>query len=108
MKEFKWMPQWNAKRKKKPNVNAVTFGDGYEQRQPKGINNNLRTFDVVFKGSEEYINEIEAFLDEHGAVNAFLWTPYRDKQGKFKCEEWDTEFSTGFFVLTATFKEVAA
>lgn len=108
MKTFTWPAQWNAKRTKKPNVTVINFGDNYEQRQTNGIHHALRTYDVVFKGSEGYIGQIEAFLDEHAAVHAFLWTPYRDKVGKFKCEEWETTLQTGFFTLSATFKEVIA
>ena len=53
MKEFTWQPDWKMKRKKKPNVNVIKFGDGYEQRQQNGINNNLRTYDVTFTGAEQ-------------------------------------------------------
>ncbi|MDY4280866.1 MAG: phage tail protein [[Pasteurella] mairii] len=106
MKEFKWMPQWNMKRKTKPNVNVVSFGDGYEQRSPKGIHNDLRTYDVVFKGVNAYINAIDAFLTLHNAYQAFLWTPPYSRAGKFKCEAWDVEMAEGFATLTATFQEV--
>lgn len=78
MKEFTWQPDWKMKRKKKPNVNVIKFGDGYEQRQQNGINNNLRTYDVTFTGAEQRVSEIERFLSEHRGVHAFLWTPYGD------------------------------
>ena len=108
MKEFTWQADWNMKRKKKPNVNTIRFGDGYEQRQSDGINNNLRTYDVVFSGSEEKIKAIDMFLDECCGVTAFSWQPYGDKKGLFTCGEWDETKKTGYRTLTATFKEVIA
>ncbi|MDP8184411.1 phage tail protein [Phocoenobacter skyensis] len=108
MQVFEHVPQWGMKRKRKPEVITTTFGDGYEQRGAKGLNNNLRTFDLIFKGSEEKISEIDSFLNEHNGVKSFVWKPYKDKQGSFKCEEWDTDINTGFCILTATFKEVVA
>lgn len=108
MREFTWQPDWNMRRKNKPSVSAIEFGDGYEQRRKNGINHNLRTYDVTFSGVEDRIEAIANFLEEHNAVNAFLWTPYGDKQGRFVCAEWDTDKQTGFSTLTATFKEVVA
>ncbi|HIF5575242.1 phage tail protein [Pasteurella multocida] len=109
MRVFEYAPQWGMEMKKKPSVNTISFGDGYEQRTPQGINNKLRTYSVSFVGREELINEIDQFLDDHGAVKAFLWTPYNSIiQGKFKCEEWSISHRTGFFTLSAEFKEVIA
>ncbi|MGC6360466.1 phage tail protein [Bisgaard Taxon 45] len=109
MRVFEYAPQWGMEMTRKPKVKVITFGDGYEQRIPDGINNNLRTYSVNFSGDETEINEIEQFLNEHGAVKAFLWTPYNSTiQGKFKCEEWSVSLKTGFFTLSAEFKEVVA
>ncbi|THA07305.1 phage tail protein [Rodentibacter pneumotropicus] len=109
MKTFTFPPQWNMKRKAKPEINVLKFGDGYEQRRANGINNDLRTYDVVFKGINGYINQIDSFLTEHNGYKAFLWTPpHSGKQSKFRCEEWDVDISEGFSVLTATFQEVVA
>lgn len=106
LETFTARPQWNMKRKSKPELNVVKFGNGYEQRSPKGLHNHLRTYDVVFKGSEEMINRIDDFLIRHNGYKAFFWTPYGEQKGRFRCEEWDKTFSTGFFELTATFIEV--
>ncbi|HII3710072.1 TPA: phage tail protein [Pasteurella multocida] len=107
MRVFEYAPQWGMEMKKKPRVNTLSFGDGYEQRIPQGINNNLRVYSVSFSGSEELINEIDKFLNDHGAVKSFLWTPYNStQQGYFKCEEWGVSHKTGFFTLSAEFKEV--
>ncbi|TNG91865.1 phage tail protein [Pasteurellaceae bacterium USgator11] len=108
METFNYTPDWKMKRKKKPSVAVVSFGDGYEQRSKNGINNNLRAYDVVFTRNEATIKAIDGFLSARGAVEAFLWTPYGDTQGRFKCEEWETDHQTGFGTLTATFKEVVA
>lgn len=107
MRVFEYAPQWGMEVQKRPSVSVLNFGDGYEQRIPKGINNKLRTYSVSFVGSEELIGEIEQFLDDHGAVKAFLWTPYNsNKQSEFKCEEWSINCKTGYLILSAEFKEV--
>lgn len=106
MKIFNYQPNYGLKMSKKPSVNVVKFGDGYEQRLPTGINHILRTYSVKFDGDEQKINDIDAFLSQHGGVTAFLWTPHKDHQGRFKCEEWDKEINQGYGTITATFTEV--
>ena len=39
--EFIWTPSYNESAEISPRVLAVRFGDGYTQRTPDGINNNL-------------------------------------------------------------------
>ncbi|MCK3657219.1 phage tail protein [Pasteurellaceae bacterium Pebbles2] len=105
-KTFTWLPQWNMKRNRQPDVLTIDFGNGYQQRIPKGLNNDLRTFDLTFKSNEIIAKEIDDFLAEHCGVKAFLWTPYGEKQGRFICSEWQKEISTGFCIITTSFKEV--
>lgn len=106
MEIFDFNPDWGMQLNKKPNVSKVTFGDGYEQVAPKGLNHNLRTYSVSFSGAEERIRQIEAFLDRHGGYKSFLWTPYGAAQGKFRCDEWSSSCQSGFGTLSTQFREV--
>lgn len=109
-----------------PKINKVQFGDGYVQRSPKGINNNLREFNLVFKGSwgvriengkiaplnmTEYdeMERVENFLKRHAGYKAFLWaSPRKYKQGepiKVVCENWSIERQNGYGTIQMTFTE---
>ncbi|STF46232.1 prophage minor tail protein [Escherichia coli] len=48
---FRWTPQRSYSVTRKPEVSVVKLGDGYEQRQVKGINPLLDSYTLVFKGS---------------------------------------------------------
>jgi phage-related protein len=48
---FRWTPQRSYSVTRKPDVSVVKLGDGYEQRQVKGINPLLDSYTLVFKGS---------------------------------------------------------
>lgn len=104
--EFALDNQMNITRK--PEVNVVKFGDGYEQRQPKGIAPILSQYDVSRIADTDTIKAIDAFLVEHGGVTAFLWTPDNGKQGKFVCDSWTIEHKLPYPSFSATFREVRA
>jgi len=107
MEKFNWQPDWDMETTKKANVVTVKFED-YEQRQTKGISGVLRQISLTFTGNEQKIRAIDRFLSKQNGVNAFLFTPYNEVEGKFKCEEWSKTTKTGFFTLKATFIEVFA
>jgi phage-related protein len=77
-----------------PRIKAVKFGDGYEQRQPDGIN----TFADV---------SIDSFFSGLYGVSYFLWTPPGGTQGKYICKEWGRTIATAVTeTVTATFQRV--
>lgn len=106
METFNFNPDWGMQLNKKPEVFQVGFGDGYEQVSPKGLNHILRVYDVSFSGPTSRIKQIDDFLFKQGGVNAFLWTPHGSTQGKFRCNEWNTNQQQGFWTLSAQFREV--
>lgn len=110
MSTFEWVPTYGSAVKKKPAVAVAKYGDGYEQRVGLGINNNLRTWEVVFANRPNAVaGAIGTFLDDAGASECFDWTPPRGDltPGKWVCREW-SEQPTGPFTttITATFEEV--
>ncbi|ENG6642811.1 phage tail protein, partial [Escherichia coli] len=70
------VPREGMQVSEKPSVVRVRFGDGYEQRRPTGLNPQLKTFQAVFRVTDESTRRwLEEFLSWHGGYRAFLWRP---------------------------------
>lgn len=110
---FTWTPQKGYSVERTPNVAVVKLGDGYEQRQTKGINPLMDKYSLTFKGVDGSCNrsnaakDTEAFLKARGAVEAFYWTPSdTGVQALFVCRSWSLTKTGPLFELTATFEQV--
>jgi phage-related protein len=110
MYEFKWLPdQDNFTGTAAPLVRVVNYGDGYEQRQKNGIHHDLRSYSLTFTGEREYVDEIERFLTDRGAVEAFTWKAQDQWINRtFKCATWTRTINGLWETITATFQEVVA
>lgn len=107
MATFTWRPDYGATNEVKPKVFRVDFGDGYEQRIANGINTKPRMWSLVFTKTKANIDDIEAFLEDRGAVESFDWTPPRGSAGKWICDSWKRGIpNAGYDTLTASFREV--
>lgn len=96
-------------------VNKVQFGDGYIQDLPKGINNALRVWDVVFADrSLADANAIRDFFVLKAGSTRFTWRP----QGftadvKVVCQKYSRPLQNRFvganfvYTIRATFEERA-
>lgn len=107
MSEFIYLPSYSANLTTEVNVRKSGFGDGYQQRAVKGINNKKRIWDLRFTGKTGKIDLIESFLREHGGVMSFDWSPPSGLTGKWICSDWPRAIE-GYNkeVLTAKFEEV--
>ncbi|MEI9697292.1 phage tail protein [Moellerella wisconsensis] len=111
---FTWVPQKDFTVTNTPNVAVVSFGDGYEQRQQKGINSLLSKYSsLVFIGVDglcgksNIAKEVRAFLKARGAVESFLWTPSdTGVQGRYICRSWSYSKIGNVYKLTTEFEEV--
>ncbi|UMB78880.1 phage tail protein [Dickeya fangzhongdai] len=110
---FTWSPQASIQLTREPNVSVVKLGDGYEQRQSKGINSLMDKYSLTFKGvsgacgRENAAVAAEAFLKARGAVESFLWTPpHTGVQALFVCRSWTLTKNHGLYELTADFEQV--
>lgn len=65
---FTWSPQKGYSAERTPNVAVVKLGDGYEQRQTKGINTLMAKYSLTFKGVDGSCNRPNAAKE----ANAFL------------------------------------
>lgn len=107
MATFTWGPDWSAQKKRAPRVTVVQYGDGYEQRSADGINTSPQEWSLTFKRDPDSVDDIDDFLHARNALQAFQWTTPKGDTIVVKCEEWTTAYdSPGWYVLTATFKQV--
>lgn len=110
---FTWKPQRGYSAERTPNVAVVTLGDGYEQRQTKGINPLMAKYSLAFKGVDGNCNrpnpakQAEIFLTARMAVEAFYWTPSdTGVQALFVCRSWNMTKTGPLYELSATFEQV--
>lgn len=89
--EFIWKPSYETEKGLTPKVKVIQFGDGYEQRVPDGINNNLLTLNLTFAGKAlDEATAILHFFYAREGTESFLFTPpapYHYKK-KFIAKDW--------------------
>lgn len=87
-------------------LNRVSFGDGYTQASPRGLNHLRRVLQIKWEAlSPDQAKAIETFLVARGGYQAFLYThPSDGVQRKWTCDTWNVSFG-GPCKATATFKE---
>lgn len=109
MQTFWWKVQNNSQTSATPKTKVIKFGDGYEQRTQNGINNNLKNYSVTLVGIREDLIWALKFLEDHGAIKAFLWKePSTYKNIKVVCRSWTSTPNGNAMTITATFEEVVA
>lgn len=87
--EFSFIPDWSAQGNTKANIAKVAFGDGYVQRQTKGMNPLVVSWSLGFNPRTDSVTDaIEAFLVAREGVTAFTWTPPGGDQAKWTCDSW--------------------
>lgn len=87
-------------------LNETSFGDGYTQSSPKGLNHIRRSISLKWEGlTVAQVKEIETFLVGQGGYKPFYFTHFSDgAQRKWTCKEWTISFGAPPKV-TATFQE---
>lgn len=103
---FTWRPETNP-------TGAVTFaeikaqfGDGYAQRVPDGINTERQSWPLTFRGTEDEVAPIIAFLRRNRHVS-FLWTPPTPGavEGHYQHEGYDVvPHGSGNYTVRTTFE----
>ncbi len=97
---FLWTPSYNVATKHNPRTLTVNFGNGYEQRTPDGVFNNLITIDLQFdKRQEKEASAILHFLKNRKGAESFivkkLPPPYEDIPEfpkRFICSNFTSNF----------------
>jgi phage-related protein len=108
MDEFDFLPDWQAQGTTTANVSKVQFGDGYVQRQNKGMNPLKVSWGLSFNPrSDDETDDIENFLIAREGVTAFTWTPPGQAQAKWVCSQWTrTKMGDNVNSITMTFEKV--
>lgn len=111
---FTWIPQAGFTGERTPDVAVVKLGDGYEQRQVKGINPLMGKYPITFIGYDDskcgrvnVAKAVDTFLTARMSVESFYWTPPdTGVQALYVCRSWSMQKTGNTFQLTATFDEV--
>ena len=106
-------PDRGFSKKVTPKIYQIQFGDGYEQRAIKGINNEINEFNVSFANRpKDEIDDISAFFTSKNGVTNFNFT-YADSNNsgettiKVVCNDWtQTHSYDDYYTLSATFRRV--
>lgn len=107
MEEFKWCIRPDFGVDNEPKRNVVQFGDGYSQRQRKGINNLLRAYTVVVKVKNHERLAVDAFLARHAGVDPFWFNdPYSQTKKKVICAKWPAKMGKVYTEFACEFEEV--
>jgi phage-related protein len=111
--EFIWTPSYSSSVNNTPTVQAVKYGDGYEQRVSDNINANLIGMTLSFdKRRKKEATAILHFFHIRAATESFLFSPPEpynpNRKRLFVCRGWTNTFN--FFdnySISANFFEVA-
>ncbi|WP_036264416.1 phage tail protein [Methylocapsa aurea] len=101
-------PSAGLRSKPEIKIAKASFGDGYTQSSPDGINYVRQvvelTWDVL---TASQASSITTFFSSQGGYLSFLYQiPGDSMQIKYTCDDWsDTHLSNGLHKITATFRQ---
>ncbi len=100
-------PSYPIDKQAEPRIKRASFGDGYSQQAPDGINYNLYTWNLVWEVlTSDEKDTIEAFLESKGGYQTFEWEDPASDTYKVKCTGWTiSNFEPSLYKITATFKQ---
>ena len=102
-------PGRSSPMRRRADILEVQFGAA--QRRPRfGGVAPRREWHLLFDMLEvRQITVIDSFLESHGGVTPFLWTPPHGRAGRYLCAAWQvTPAGPGLAGLSAVFTEVAS
>ena len=108
------VPDKGLSRSNEPEVIVAQFGDGYQQRIAKGINNLKQSLKLNFAHRPKAdIDDIVAFFETKAGVTAFTYILADSNAGsseesiKVVCTSWDQSWEyDDYYSLSATFERV--
>lgn len=110
-REFTWRPDILTAQQVTHRVLAVQFGDGYEQMAGDGINTRRESWDLSFTRGGAVIDQVKAFVDEHGGYMPFEWVNSDGVRKLYRASGYSearqsSRRGSNVKVLTVTFREV--
>ena len=108
IKTLHLVPREGMQVSEKPSVVRVRFGDGYEQRRPTGLKARLKTFQAVFRVTDEATRRwLDEFLSWHGGYRAFLWRPPKhNRTVRVVCRAWSVTDNARYSDFSCTIEQV--
>jgi phage-related protein len=104
---FSWFPDADSKHSVKPNVLSATFGDGYQQNTPKGLNNMPMSWQLKFTRTRAEGLAIIAFLRGRKGSEPFIWANPFNETGTYICKNWDSNSNPPEVLnVSCTFEQV--
>ncbi|WP_374491580.1 phage tail protein [Brachymonas sp.] len=104
---FAWKPAYTSSGETKATVNVFSFGDGYSQRAPRGLNNVADTLALVFRLDAATWQSVDAFLRAKAGATPFLFSLDGGPQRKYVCDDWKpTKEAPNLYTVQATFTQV--
>lgn len=118
------LPDKGMTRSATQKTRVIKFGDGYEQRSTKGINNTEEKYNLSFKNrTKQEIDNIAGYLNSLNGITSFNFTipdsatteevtgvldstTDNEKTIKVVCDTFNQTYNTGHYNLTATFRRV--
>lgn len=100
-------PSYPIEKQAEPRVKRVSFGDGYTQEAPDGLNYNLYTWNLSWDAlTPAEKTTIENFLIARGGYQSFNWTDPTGTSFVVKAPTWTvSNFEPSIYKITATFKQ---
>lgn len=92
---FIWKASYPTSFQNEPLTTFIQFGQGYSQRIPEKINNNLVKMNVIFDNrTSKEAEAIDHFLRSRNSAESFLFTPpgIYGLQKLFLCKTWTTDY----------------
>ena len=104
-KTFSWPAHSDPTANTRYRTLSAQFGDGYKQSVGDGVNNEINSWPLTFKGLEHEIIPIRDFLREHQGFKPFYWKPPLESEAfLFEVPEFSLVPLGGrAYTLTATF-----
>lgn len=89
-------PSPGTQRSPEVSLTRASFGDGYTQAAPKGLNHIRRTLSLKWDGlTPVQIAALESFMVEQGGYKPFYFTHLPEGvRRKWTCDTWSASFGT--------------
>lgn len=109
MADWVWVESEGATLSETPRLKTASFGDGYEQRAPAGINFVRQAWDIPFNGVDDAVaDDMVAFLRQQAGYLPFNYVPLRSTTAlRVICRSWTrTHSAPGESTLRCKFETV--
>jgi phage-related protein len=100
-------PSFPVDKSVEPRVKRVSFGDGYTQESPDGLNTLLHTWNLTWNAvTYAERTTITDFLKAKGGYQSFYWLDAQGTQHLVKAPTWtESNIEPNIYKITATFKQ---